>query len=349
MITKQTGTFVGEEVNSPPGHRRADDELCLLDRSYSARTLTKALARKVRRKLFGLPQEIEPAFRFGYLIFDRSDLNGGGSGFGQDYIRVLTEVGLDECGRLFEFRAGPEYIGYSLLARGFCRHLTLADVNPVAVQAAQRNTDFNSIAHRVTVYSPDDLDQIPANEKWDLVVADSPHFLEWNGELRCEDTDWQLHKMFYSQVKRFLNPGAWVILQENAFGSSAEVFIPMIREAEGNHIQTLPGPDMGAGGKMYLSFESIGLRARSIAQHWECLRSYRTLVLKAKRTQIVGHGGLDARVNRALRLPEGFRRLWILFEMHSEPNLFLGFLKWVKGDPILVHLGATRCEAHLCL
>jgi 16S rRNA G1207 methylase RsmC len=158
---------------------------------------------------------------------------------------------LDECGRLFEFCAGPGYIGYSLLAHGFCKHLTLADVNPVAVRAAQRTADFNGIAHRVTVYLSDGLDQIPANEKWDLVVGNPPHFLEWNGELRCEDTDWQLHKMFYARVKRFLNPGGWVILQENALGSSAEVFIPMIREAGGKRIQTLPGPEIGAGGKMY--------------------------------------------------------------------------------------------------
>src|ERR1700677_1608352 len=104
-MSKQNGTFVGKEVD-PSGHRRADDELGLLDRNYSATTLTRALARKVRRKLFGLPLEIEPAFRFGYLIFDRPDLDGGSSGFGQDYIRVLTEIGLHESDPLFEVSTG---------------------------------------------------------------------------------------------------------------------------------------------------------------------------------------------------------------------------------------------------
>ena len=55
------------------------------------------------------------------------------------------------------------------------------------------------------------------------------------------------------QVKRFLNPGARVLLQENALGSGAEVFTPMIQEGGGQHIDTLPGPDIGAGGKVYYS------------------------------------------------------------------------------------------------
>jgi Methyltransferase small domain len=233
--------------------RRPLDELGLLDRNYSAGVLARALARKLRRKIFGLPPEIEPAYRFGYVIFDRPDLDGGGPGFGQDYIRALEEIGLRHCGRLFEFCAGPGYIGYSLMARGVCGSLALADVNPVAVEAARKTAGFNGIEDRVSIYLSDGFDQIPASEKWDLVVGNPPHFLRWTGpsRLRCEDPDWELHKRFYSQVKRFLNPGARVLLQENGLGSNVEMFIPMIREGGGAYLGTLPGPDIGAGGKMY--------------------------------------------------------------------------------------------------
>jgi methyltransferase family protein len=250
MVNRRSGESSIRE-GSPVDGCRCVNELGLLDRNYSAVTLAKALARKVRRRLFGPPNEIEAAFRFGYLIFDRPDLDGGGSGFGQDYVRVLRETGLNKCDRLFEFCSGPGYIGYSLLARGFCKNLTLADVNPVAVQAAQKTADYNGIADRATVYLSDGLEQIPNSEKWDLVVGNPPHFLEWSKELRCEDQGWQLHKRFYSQVKRFLNPGAQVLLQENELGSNAEVFAPMIEEGGGEHIQTLPGPNIGPGGKMY--------------------------------------------------------------------------------------------------
>jgi len=233
--------------------KRPLEELGLLDRNYSAATLVKALARKARRRVFGSSPEIEAAYRFGYVIFDRPDLDGGGPGFGQDYKRVLTELGLNECGRLFEFCAGPGYIGYSLLASGFCSTLALADVNPVAVEAAKKTAQYNNIDRKVAIYLSDGLNQIPATEKWDLVVGNPPHFLEWKGpsQLRCEDPGWDLHKRFYSQVKQFLNPGARVLLQENALGSKAEDFAPMIREGGGRHVGTFAGPDIGAGGKMY--------------------------------------------------------------------------------------------------
>jgi hypothetical protein len=251
-MTEQSKT-VPKKAEAASSIRLTPYELGLLDRNYSAGTLARALGRKLRRKLFGLPLAIEPAYRFGYVIFDRPDLDGGGPGFGQDYVRVLEEIGLSECGRLFEFCAGPGYIGYSLLARGFCKSLALADVNPVAVEAARRTAHFNGIDSKVTIYLSDGFEGISNSEKWDLVVGNPPHFLHWAGEskLRCEDPGWELHKRFYSQVKRFLNPGAHVLLQENALGSSAESFATMIREGGGQHIDTLAGPDIGLGGQMY--------------------------------------------------------------------------------------------------
>jgi Methyltransferase small domain len=228
-------------------------DLALLDRTYSAGTLVRALARKVRRRFMGLPNEIEPAYRFGYTVFDRRDLDGGGAGFGQDYIRVLRELGIPHVGRLYEWCAGPGYIGYSLLAHGFCDHLTLADINPVAVAAAKETAAFNGIESAVSIYLSKGLDEIPATEKWDLVVSNPPHFLDWKGpsNLRSEDAGWEIHKAFYANVKRFMNPGGHTLIQENAQGSKDEDFIPMIRAGGGEYLKTLPGPDIAAGGRMY--------------------------------------------------------------------------------------------------
>jgi hypothetical protein len=228
-------------------------ELSLLDRSYSASTLVKALARKVRRRLMGLPNEIEPAYRFGYTVFDRRDLDGGGSGFGQDYVRVLRELGMNHVGNLYEWCSGPGYIGFSLLAHGFCDHLTLADINPVAVAAAKETAAFNGIEKSVSIYLSKGLSEIPASEKWDLVVSNPPHFLDWKGpsNLRSEDAGWEIHKDFYANVKRHMNPGGYTVIQENAQGSKAQDFIPMIRAGGGEYLKELPGPDIGPGGRMY--------------------------------------------------------------------------------------------------
>src|SRR5215469_7467083 len=90
-------------------------ELNLIDKNYSAGTLIKGLLHKARRKIFGPSAQILPSRRYGVLVFDRDDLDGGGSSFGQDYIRALTEIGITSCSRAFEFCCGPGYIGYSLL------------------------------------------------------------------------------------------------------------------------------------------------------------------------------------------------------------------------------------------
>jgi predicted RNA methylase len=228
-------------------------ELNLIDKNYSAGTLIKSLFHKARRKVFGPSAQILPSRRLGVLVFDRDDLDGGGSGFGQDYLRALKEIGIISCTRVFEFCSGPGYIGYSLLAHGFCRTLALADINPIAVQAARTTAAFNGLTDRVSIYHSDGLAQIPLSEKWDLVVSNPPHFPKWTGggKLRCEDPDWQLHRKFYSGIRNFLSPGGSVFFQENALGSTVEDFAPMVRESGGTVVRTLPGPDIGAGGKMY--------------------------------------------------------------------------------------------------
>jgi hypothetical protein len=232
---------------------KADDQLSMLDRTCSVSTLGRVLLRKIRRKTLGLPLRIEPAYRFGPLVFDRPELDGGGAGFGQDYLRVLHDLGIGQRERAFEFCAGPGYIGYSLLGHAWCRSLALADVNPVAVEAARQTARFNRLDDRVDVYLSNVLADVPVNEKWDLVVGNPPHFLKWPGrtQLRCEDEGWQIHARFYATLKPFLGPGAVVLIQENALGSSADVFRPMIESGGGRVVASIPGPDIGDGGTMY--------------------------------------------------------------------------------------------------
>jgi len=121
-MSEQRSKAPRKEADTSSNGRQALDELGLLDRNYSAVTLTKALARKLRRKLFGLAPEIEPAYRLGYVIFDRPDLDGGGPGFGQDYIRVLGEIGFWSWATLLISCTGP--VSHSCDARIPARSFT---------------------------------------------------------------------------------------------------------------------------------------------------------------------------------------------------------------------------------
>src|SRR3954468_5200722 len=103
------------------------------------------------------------------------ELDGGGMTFGPQYLGVIRQK-LGRIGHAFEYCAGPGFIGFSLLANGLCDRLTLADVNPEAVEAGRDTIARNHLEDRVKVYLSDCLDQIPATEKWDLVVSNPPHF-----------------------------------------------------------------------------------------------------------------------------------------------------------------------------
>lgn len=241
----------------------------LLNEGYHATTLVKVLLGKLARKLFGPQNLVKPVvFYNGLVVFDRLDLHGGGLSLAQDYCRVLLELGLKRCERIYEFCSGPGYIGYSLLANGFCERLTLADVNPIAVEVTKYTAKFNNIEHLVNIYLSDILDQMPKEEKWDLVVGNPPNALPgyeqatkirpydagWKerNDLRSYDPDWSLHKRFYAAVKQFMKPGGYVVMAEIRDGSTVETFEPMIQAGGGKMVATKLGVDIrGKSNNMY--------------------------------------------------------------------------------------------------
>ena len=174
------------------------------------------------------------------------ELVGGGEQYGQDYLtQVARHIG--PVDRLFEWCAGPGFIGFSLLAHGLCRSLCLADINPTAVAACQETVHRNGLGERVTVYRSDGLDAIPPTERWDLVVGNPPHsgtdkVLPWGHPRIYQDIGWDLHRRFYAEVGRFLKPGAQVLIQENRDLSTAETFRPMLAAGGLAFVGTLPCP-----------------------------------------------------------------------------------------------------------
>jgi SAM-dependent methyltransferase len=168
----------------------------------------------------------------GVAVSWRADLDGGGRAFGQDYVPIVGQL-FGRVGRLLEFCAGPGFIGFSLLARGLCDSLALVDINPEAVEVARETVRRNGLEDRVSVYESNVLDGVPAGERFDLVVANPPHFLEspvGQPSRITDDPGWHIHRRFYRDVGHFLAPGGSVLLQENSEGSRPEDFYPMLTE-----------------------------------------------------------------------------------------------------------------------
>ena len=161
-------------------------------------------------------------------------LDGGGRGFGQEYVRVIKER-FGKVDHIFEYCAGPGFIGFSLLAHGLCNKLTLSDINPEAIRACEKTVKNNHLEKRVALFLSDCLDGIPKSEKWDLVVSNPPHWPssigEYKKDIRKCDPGLVIHKKFYRDIHSFLKPNGSVLIQENGDATRYEDFAAMIEHS----------------------------------------------------------------------------------------------------------------------
>lgn len=163
------------------------------------------------------------------------DLDGGGSKLWQNYVIFVREY-IGPVRSVLEWCAGPGFFGFSLLAHHLCQSVHFTDINPYAIKACCTTAQRNHLEDKVSFSVSDCLEDIPASESFDLVVGNPPHsgtaklYPDWGSPLIYRDENWAIHRKFYANVHRFLNPGAHVILLENSELSSRETFREMIEQ-----------------------------------------------------------------------------------------------------------------------
>jgi hypothetical protein len=92
----------------------------------------------------------------GIAVSYKAHLDGGGSTHGQDFIPMLHRRGMPKQKRVFEWCAGPGFIGFSLLAHGLAETLCLADVTtadvfiPIVADAGLKTVFVQGCAGRRT-------------------------------------------------------------------------------------------------------------------------------------------------------------------------------------------------------
>jgi hypothetical protein len=227
-------------------------DMCSLTSQYNVRLLTewhggrillKAALSRLLKRMFGGAKEFKPAVAYhGLLVFDREGLNGGGLWHAQDFSRALVDLGIGKCERIFDFCAGPGYIGYYLFACGYCQSLAMSDINPGATEAARHTAHYNEIENAVAIYTSDVLDQIPTTEKWDLVVANAPVVPSTDvdaNNIIDYDVSGTLHRRFYGSVKQFMRPGGLILTLNTRIHSSPGYFRPMIEAGGGQIVGSL--------------------------------------------------------------------------------------------------------------
>ena len=164
-----------------------------------------------------------------YRVFYDSWMDGGGTWFGQEYVDIIKQRYPQQFERCYEWCSGPGYIGFSLLDYGVCRSLCVSDIYDSAINKAVAETIKQNKLTNVGAYATGHVASLPEHEKFDLVVANPPHFLECPGDDNYQriavDADWAAHQEFFANIGQHLLPGGVILLQENQAGS-------LLREAE---------------------------------------------------------------------------------------------------------------------
>jgi len=175
-------------------------------------------------------------------IHYHSSLDGGGTGRGQRCSSVIEKL---YPGRIFEncfeWCSGPGFIGFDLLSQKLCQKLYLNDIYYPAIESIKITIDNNrdQCQDRVFYHHSESISSLPSDWKFDLVIANPPHWNPSLGQLItninfndriCADDGWNLHNDFFSNIKKYLNSNAVILLQEHTYASGPEFFRSVIEQ-----------------------------------------------------------------------------------------------------------------------
>lgn len=176
-------------------------------------------------------------------IFFSNEINGGGITFNDEFLNAIKFIFKDrsitQVNHIYEFCAGPGFLGFSCLSKGLCNRLTLSDINQKAIDACNQTVKYNNLEDKVNVILSDGLNDIP-HQQFDLIIANPPH-LNPNISLTdlipdvppviYTDQNWAIHEKFYNNVKYYLHNDSDILFIENIVGNGQEIFKNQISEA----------------------------------------------------------------------------------------------------------------------
>lgn len=151
-------------------------------------------------------------------IVSLPELNGGGSELAPLFSKVLDGKKFKSA---FEWCSGPSWIGMWLLEQGICNHLVAGDINPKAINCVMSSAKIHS--YNVDAYVSDNLQSIPSEHCFDLVVANPPNYCNIQEshpsghlryDLRPSDIDWKIHREFYRTIGSYLADEATMLISE---------------------------------------------------------------------------------------------------------------------------------------
>lgn len=173
---------------------------------------------------------------FDTTVLTDDELDGGAIVIANDAYSVvkylINDTPVENC---MEWCSGPGMWGFSIFANKMCKNLTLVDIHVPNQIIATRTIELNNIQDRVNFVLSGDFANVPTDRKYDLIVANPPHFCVdpyvsyYTEPRKYKDTDWLIHKNFFENVGNILSDTGRIILMENVWGSSPNTFEKMIK------------------------------------------------------------------------------------------------------------------------
>lgn len=150
-------------------------------------------------------------------IWYRSMLDAGGTIHAPilaQYLKDRFEMSVENALEVF---SGPGFIGFHLITEGIANKITFTDINPIAIESVLKTIRSNNLVKQCFAYCGDNLEPLPTESKFNLVVGNPPWSFKYQGNtngLIESDPGWRIHWAFYKGIEKYLQPGGIVVLLE---------------------------------------------------------------------------------------------------------------------------------------
>jgi methylase of polypeptide subunit release factors len=223
---------------------------------------TKYSTKFLKMKFSRVPNRIrrlthQPSiFKAGKIkVFYHVDHDGGGTSFGQDFIKLFNYLNFQPKGRVLEWCGGPGFIGFRIYDSYNVDSVVFSDINLSLIKNFNRTLKKNRLQN--ISYFIGHLNTMP-KQKFDLIVANPPHFPNKNDypqakveRQRLIDENWNIHKVFFENINNFMSPNSTLILQENKKASSPEIFEQLMQNTPISLKKIVFGKEIGGNENIY--------------------------------------------------------------------------------------------------
>jgi len=164
-------------------------------------------------------------------------------------IRMIEQRQLEKL-KILDICCGLGVVGLTIFSnfrnQGIVKEAAFADINIFNLNSLNKtlreNKLDNLMGSQIHCYLSDGLNNIPPDEKFDIIVSNPPHYFNKDfgrdktvltpARLGTYDSGWSFHKSFYSQCHNYLTPKGEVWFLENSSGAKEEDLLPFIQANE---------------------------------------------------------------------------------------------------------------------